>query len=551
MKLLLLVLLIVPKLSQANPWQEATPIPINGRTNPLNLSAHDFIKYKEAGQIHAQSYPVDITGILVPYYPTKRLLKPNNPNPLIAFLRNLFAGVTDISSFSALTKWLGLHPYPSKSDQGIYSVPYPNGERPDHLMGLGFIDRNNARGFTFSCAACHSAELFGKTVLGMTNRFPRANDFFIYGKQAQSYASPSVFQNISDASNAEREMYREMKESIRRVGVISPVTMGLDTSLAQVALSLAHREKDEYATPSPHYENWPRRDPLSRIRADSKPAVWWNVKYKNRFLLDGSVVSGNPIFTNILWNEIGRGTDLHKLEGWLKKNQKVIDELTTAVFSSEAPKFTDFFDASKINLDRAKRGEKIFLKTCAGCHGSYDKAWNLSNADQLSANEILQTTNVRYPEQTKVIDVGTDSLRAKAMASLKQLNNLAISKANQTEIRVQRGYVPPPLVGIWARWPYFHNNSAPSLCAVLTSGKKRPLYYYSGEARNPKTDFDLECNGYPLKPPSNWRKSDYLYDSRKSGLSRMGHDEGIFLKNGQEILSAEDKKDLIQFLQTL
>tara|TARA_Y100001958_G_scaffold142390_1_gene118534 strand:- start:377 stop:508 length:132 start_codon:yes stop_codon:yes gene_type:complete len=42
-----------------------------------------------------------------------------------------------------------------------------------------------------------------------------------------------------------------------------------------------------------------------------------------------------------------------------------------------------------------------------------------------------------------------------------------------------------------------------------------------------------------------------LYDSRKPGLSRFGHDEGIFLENGKELLSPQEKLQLIQFLQTL
>ena len=41
---------------------------------------------------------------------------------------------------------------------------------------------DSVRYFTFSCAACHSSNLFGKTVLGMTNRFPKANEFFIKAK---------------------------------------------------------------------------------------------------------------------------------------------------------------------------------------------------------------------------------------------------------------------------------------------------------------------------------------------------------------------------------
>jgi hypothetical protein len=160
---------------------------------------------------------------------------------------------------------------------------------------------------------------------------------------------------------------------------------------------------------------------------------------------------------------------------------------------------------------------------------------------------------VRYHQKTPVIDVGTDPWRYRGMQALEKLNRLDISKDYGIFVKVQKGYVPPPLVGIWARWPYFHNNSAPSLCAVLTRHEDRPKKFYMGEANNTERDFDSECNGYPQgqKTPRAWKKDALLYDTSVQGLTNTGHDEGIFLKDGSEILSAQQKKALIQFLQTL
>jgi hypothetical protein len=109
----------------------------------------------------------------------------------------------------------------------------------------------------------------------------------------------------------------------------------------------------------------------------------------------------------------------------------------------------------------------------------------------------------------------------------------------------QKGYVPPPLVGIWARWPYFHNNSAPSLCDVLST--KRPKHYYARPALNAESDFDADCIGYPRKRFS----EEYFFDTRMPGLSNQGHIQGILVKNGKEVLSQHDRKDLIEFLRSL
>jgi hypothetical protein len=98
-----------------------------------------------------------------------------------------------------------------------------------------------------------------------------------------------------------------------------------------------------------------------------------------------------------------------------------------------------------------------------------------------------------------------------------------------------------------------HNNSIPNLCALLTDSKKRPVAYYAGEAINPAKDFDFACNGYPLgdKTPKDWMKKETYFDTTRQGMSNSGHDEGIFLENGQELLSREEKQNLIVYLQTL
>jgi len=509
---------------------------------------------QKQGKLHAQVYPVTVTGMLPPYMPIRNIIEGDSRNPIKNWLQKMFHRASGFNTFDDVLENLGLHNYPAKSDEGIYAVPYPNEIRPDERMGFGTITRDGATGFTFSCAACHSSNLFGKTVLGMTNRFPRANEFFIQSKKVIGALEPHIFQAYSGATTAERKLFTEAKWHLDYVGLKQPVVLGLDTSLAQVALSLNHRSKDSYASYSNWHAKFPRRDDiLDNNPADSKPAVWWNVKYKNRWLSDGSVLSGNPIFTNIIWNEIGRGADLRILEKWMRENDHVIKEITTAVFSSQAPLITDFIPAEKIDIGRAKLGEQIFNNSCAKCHGHYDKAWSLENAAELTLADQLKTVNVRYKEQTRVVDVGTDPWRRKGMKSLEQLNDLAISKRNNIVIKAQDGYVPPPLVGIWARWPYFHNNSVPSLCALLTPASHRPVTYYAGEADNVETDFDLECNGYPAgdKVPAAWKKKMYFYDTLKKGMSNSGHDEGIFIKEGREILSKDDKKNLILFLQTL
>ena len=145
---------------------------------------------------------------------------------------------------------------------------------------------------------------------------------------------------------------------------------------------------------SAEHEQNPRPNELETLVADSKPMPWWNMKHKTRWLADGSIVAGNPVHTNFLWNEIGRGTDLEVLEQWLDENDEVVRALTAAVFASEAPRWTDFFPAESLDLEQAKRGQSLFVERCATCHGTYEKGWEGENADELSHSERLSLIHI-------------------------------------------------------------------------------------------------------------------------------------------------------------
>src|SRR5690606_31505103 len=138
--------------------------------------------------------------------------------------------------------------------------------------------------------------------------------------------------------------------------------------------------------------------------------------------------------------EIGRGTDLVELRQWLAENAQVVKEITTAVYSTEAPRITDFFRPEEIDIAAAKRGEVLFQARCQKCHGEYVKGWNNPT---LPLVDQLRTEKVIYFEDTPVKDVGTDPARRESMKSLLRLNDLRISKENGIKIKVQPGYVPP------------------------------------------------------------------------------------------------------------
>lgn len=520
------------------------------RANIYNLDQQQLEQTIYNGGKHVLYYPVDITPLQIPMSAMEQFFNEKTSSPIKKFFFKIAKKLSQFKTMNDVYTWLGLHEYPEELDTNSPN-PIPNmGDIEQDPMGAT-IYNGNSPGMTFSCAACHSGNLFGTKVLGLTNRFPRANEFFHLGQRVLKNTPEFAYRIMFRPDQDHLALFRNSKNAIMSVGVKKPKVLGLDTSLAQVGLSLAKRVLDEYATPSRQYQKRPRANQLNIDPADSKPAVWWNLKYKTRWLSDGSIISGNPVYTNFLWNEIGRGVDLKKLENWLMNNQKTVKELTSYVFAATAPKYNDFFP-KKINIETAKKGQKLFLKNCSVCHGKYDKGWD---DESLSYEQKISTTKVHYHTKTPVIDVGTDPYRYQGMRYFaKDLNRLKISKTLGTVVKAQKGYVPPPLVGIWARWPYFHNNSIPTLYDVITPDYDRPITYIAVASDDKEQDFDQIKNGYPAPEfirPEYKNNSKYLYNTKIKGLSNSGHTKMLLDENGVEKFSHEEKLQIIEFLKTL
>lgn len=526
-------------------WSENAAIPAAGhRANVYQLPEQQFQTAVERGQVHANYYPVEITGLLFPYAPFERM----SPLASRAAFRFLLAGggeaAGQVHTLDDYHHWLGLFEPDSSNHTGA-SLPW----------GITRVRRDDAVGQTYGCAVCHSGQLFGRVVFGLSNRFPRASHSFELSKRRLPAVGDTMFRLATGATDSEVALLRQTKRNLRWSGTKQPAALGLDSALANLALSLARRSDDPWAEKTEQHQIRDWATPYLHATIDSKPSVWWTMKYKTRFLSDGALVSGNPAEAHLFWSELVRAGDLREFARWRERNADTVRELAAAMFASKAPRYTDFFPADTLDVDRARRGQIHYRQLCSRCHGDYQKAWETPNAAHLSAAELLETVHVDYPSPTPVVNVGTDPQRYQGMATIaERLNALAYAQERGIVLRPAQGYVPPPLEGIWARWPYFHNNSAPNLLAVLTRSEDRPVVYYAGPAHDPDTDFDRIANGYPDpdRAPGAWKQNpEYQFDTRLPGLSNRGHDEGIFLSDGEELLTHDEKLDLIEFLKTL
>ncbi len=190
-----------------------------------------------------------------------------------------------------------------------------------------------------------------------------------------------------------------------------------------------------------------------------------------------------------------------------------------------------------VDAELAATGREIFECTCAGCHGTY------------SADPSEETyPNLLFP----VAVVGTDATVAEQADAefgllVDWFNASWYGNISQLEVGEPfSGYVAPPLDGIWATAPFFHNGSVPTLELVLDSSQ-RPSYWRRIDYDS--SNYDTATLGWPWQAtqsaadtPESQRK--HVYDTTILGHSNSGHVFG-------DHLSTDERKAVLEYLKTL
>jgi hypothetical protein len=182
-----------------------------------------------------------------------------------------------------------------------------------------------------------------------------------------------------------------------------------------------------------------------------------------------------------------------------------------------------------ITSDKAvlARGEAVYKARCYDCHDF--KGSQIGKVDPI---ELIRTDRYR-------LDSYTDKL---AKLQLAYGDGYAWNFKN---FRKTNGYANVPLDGIWARAPYLHNGSVPTMWDLLTPENERNGgrdFFYTGhgvvdqEHLGIRTDIEQE----------GWRKS-FRFVTTEPGNTNRGHSGPRY---GTD-LSDEDKRALIEYMKTL
>ncbi len=375
---------------------------------------------------------------------------------------------------------------------GLHEAPYANDGYP---MGLRKADLLFGKGLGIDCMTCHGGSILGKPMIGLGN---------------SSLDFEALFEEMAAAAN-----------SPAKVPFAFTRTRGTTEAGPFAVFLLGYRTDDLALTP--HFRDLGLHDDT----CEDTPAWWLLKKKKTMYHIGASDTRSVRSLMQFMMHPLTTPSEFHKSEPAFHDIQAFLRSLTP-------PKYPFPIDAPQ-----AAAGKKVFEANCAKCHGTYGEDWT-------------------YPNRIVSLDeIGTDR---KKFASLEPKFATAYNASWFAKepsgswffpgypMRETDGYQAPPLDGIWATAPYFHNGSVPTLQGVLDS-KTRPKVF-TRSYHTDESDYDKERVGWKTEEvaapkasaePIERRK---VYDTRKPGRGNGGHTYG-------DKLTAEERAAVVEYLKTL
>jgi len=395
---------------------------------------------------------------------------------------------------------------------------------PGHDLPIG-ISRRRRLGLDqvgVNCAACHT---------GTVRTSADAPEQIILGMPAHQLNLEALFQFVQACSLDDRltagNVVAKAEQSGTHVSLFQHLLLSLFVIQRTKLETLSLRNRIGPLLNDPTLPAWGRGrvdtfNPYKAIQFN------WDLTQLPR-----SELIGAADFPS-LWNQQSReGMHLH----W-DGNNTSLDErnLSAALGAGVTPVTVDYASIQRVHdwiltlppprfpfpVDpgRSARGKKIFDGECARCH-------SLAGSRTGTVEDIAS--------------VGTDPYRLNSYTY-----TLATSQASLFPDDVHRfqhfaktsGYANVPLDGIWARAPYLHNGSVPTLADLLEPPADRPRIFARGY-----DVYDQHRVGFVSDSPEA-RAGGSIYDTTTPGNGNGGHLYGTNL-------SGDQKQDLLEYLKTL
>ncbi|MCY1057592.1 c-type cytochrome [Nannocystis sp. SCPEA4] len=366
-----------------------------------------------------------------------------------------------------------------------------------------------------NCLQCHAGYFNGELIVGLGKA---SADFTT---SLSDFAEPLPDLPEINQANAS---FNKFKARAAALGPYSTMmTIGANPAVMFAIVLLSHRDPVTLA-----WNDEPLYELSTELVLPADPPPWWRVGKK----------ASN--FANGMSRRDHRGTMVlasSLCTDSVEEAAPIVDyfaDIQAYIASLEAPSYPFAIDEAL-----AADGAEVFECNCAGCHGTY--------ADDPKAES--------FPNLLIPIDViGTDPSFARQAAEggfyhhLRQWFNDSYYGMFSEVVTDDPtpGYTAPPLDGIWATAPYFHNGSVPSIALVLDSTARpttwRRLDYDS-------TNFDEAALGWPWQPAMAWNDAPeserkFIYDTTLFGYGNGGHTFGDHLDD-------TERRALLEYLKTL
>jgi mono/diheme cytochrome c family protein len=262
-----------------------------------------------------------------------------------------------------------------------------------------------------------------------------------------------------------------------------------------------------------------KQRPLPKmLHHDMDAPPWWHFKRKKMLYIDGFAEKGHRGLMQFMLVPQNGPEQFREWEADFR-------DVFAFISSIEPPKYP-----YEIDSQLAERGRVTFNRVCSECHGTYGPGG-------------------AYPEKIVPIDeIDTDRVRLDALTAQHRDaygQSWFADFGKKANLSAPGGYVAPPLDGIWASAPYFHNGSVPTLWHVLHP-KQRPAVWtrrgdgYDAEKLGPQIE---ELDSVPAAATAGWQRRQY-FNTRAFGKSAAGHEF-------PDALTEEEKRAVLEYLKTL
>lgn len=344
-----------------------------------------------------------------------------------------------------------------------------------------------------SCLACHQGKVAGRVLPGVPN-------------------SHFALQTLSEEIRLTKLRLGKRLTRMDVGSMFMPLggTNGTTNAVMFGVVLMSHRDVDLNV----HEEN-----PIPRLtHHDHDAPAWWQFGRKTHIYIDGfAPKTHRALMQFTLVKENGPQA--------FRDRENDFRDIYEYLQSLEPPRYP-----YEIDRGLAEQGRAVFNQNCATCHGTYGP-------------------DGRYPQKCVPIEeVNTDRVRLDALLPGQRSAYGASWFTNYGSDKIiadPGGYVAPPLDGVWASAPYFHNGSVPTLWHVLHPAE-RPKVWSRSEDGYDQEKVGLEVQAFetvPAEAKSLAQRRRY-FNTHQFSKSATGHDFA-------DALDDAEKCSVLEYLKSL